>query len=164
MFAQKFLFSQAEGANLDRASPQIRSLARRIIAFETVERASAGIPAPAKFPTVAKLSVCLSALMGQIGCQALLSRALVLAAGEFRWLAQLSVNSSCAVEALTVPQAALEPADFAEGEVAMVSQLLALLVAFIGPTLTLRLLKELWPTLSLGHGDLYNPENQEDAK
>lgn len=149
---------------MDRASPQIRSLSRRIIAFETVESTSAGIPAPATFPTIAKLSVYLSALMGQIGCQALLSRALVLAAGELHWLTQLSVNSSCAVEGLTAPQSAPELADFAEGEVAMLSQLLVLLVAFIGPTLTLRLLKELWPKLSLGHGDLYNPENEEDAK
>ena len=68
------------------------------------------------------------------------------------------------MEGLTAPQSAPELADFAEGEVAMVSQLLELLVAFIGPTLTLRLLKELWPKLSLGHGDLYNPVNQEDAK
>ena len=41
-----------------------------------------------------------------------------------------------------------DPREIAEGEVALVSQLLGLLVTFIGPALTLRLLHDIWPNMN----------------
>ena len=149
---------------MNRISPEIRSLAERIRAFETSEIVSGGTQAPAAFPTISKLLVCLANLMGQSGSQALLSRALVLAAAECRWLAGVSVSSTGDLEGLTVLQGTPDAAEFAEGQVTVLAQLIRLLVAFIGPTLTLRLLREVWPELSLGHGDLYKLQNHEDAK
>jgi hypothetical protein len=51
-----------------------------------------------------------------------------------------------------------EPEELAKGSVVLVAQLLGLLVAFIGETLTLRLMRDIWPKLSaniwdLGEGD-----------
>jgi hypothetical protein len=41
--------------------------------------------------------------------------------------------------------ARVDPAEFLEGRIALLAQLLGLLVAFIGPTVTSRLLGEVWP-------------------
>jgi hypothetical protein len=42
----------------------------------------------------------------------------------------------------------------AEGQVVLLGQLLGLLVAFIGENLTVRVVHEVWPQLTLDHSDL----------
>jgi hypothetical protein len=44
--------------------------------------------------------------------------------------------------------AQLDPAEFREGKVVLLAQLLGLLEAFIGPGLTSRLVGEIWPEIS----------------
>ena len=46
-----------------------------------------------------------------------------------------------------------EPEDVAEGGVALLAQLLGLLVAFIGESLTLRLVHDIWPAVPLSDLD-----------
>ena len=57
------------------------------------------------------------------------------------------------MEGLEELQAQVDPEEMAEGSVVLVAQLLALLVAFIGENLTLQMVREVWPKLSLNDLD-----------
>jgi hypothetical protein len=48
----------------------------------------------------------------------------------------------------------LDPAEFFEGSVVLLAQVLGLLVAFIGENLTVSLVREVWPKVSLNNLDL----------
>jgi hypothetical protein len=54
--------------------------------------------------------------------------------------------------------------DIFEGRVVLLAQLLGLLVAFIGEDLTLRLVREVWPKLSLNNLDFGKGYKNEKAK
>ncbi len=56
--------------------------------------------------------------------------------------------------------AKLGAAEFSEGEAELLAQLIGLLVAFIGPALTLRLIHQIWPRLSFDDADLGGTANQ----
>jgi hypothetical protein len=53
------------------------------------------------------------------------------------------------LEGLDELAAQVDPKEIAEGSIVLVAQLLGLLVAFIGENLTVRLVREVWPKLSL---------------
>jgi hypothetical protein len=53
------------------------------------------------------------------------------------------------LEALHSQLAQLTPPEFFEGKIVLLAQLLGLLIAFIGPGLTSRLMYESWPTVRL---------------
>lgn len=147
---------------MNRVSPQIRSLANRLTDFESGD-VSAGMSIPADFNTIEKLRGYLSMLMGRTGCQALLSRALVLAIADVPWLSTLRVDQDGGMEGLTASRSAIGAAAFRDGENAILAHVLALLLAFIGPALALRLLKQLWPGLSFDEADFSETANDEDA-
>lgn len=131
----------------------MRRIAKRLMISETPGNTSAEVDQPVVFRATDKLRPHLSMLMGRSGFQALLARALALAAAEVPWLSAVQVVADGELEGLTVARARLEAADFTEGEVVVLAQLLGLLVAFIGPTLTLRLITQTWPQLSLDDAD-----------
>ncbi len=135
---------------------QLKALRRREIRLErrTIPRVSA----------IDKLRPHLSMLMGRGGFRALLARALVLATAEVPWLTAVRVVTDGELEGLAVAQTSFDAADFSEGEVVLLAQLLGLLVAFIGPALTLRLINQLWPQLSFDDADFSNTANNEEAK
>ncbi len=85
--------------------------------------------------------------MGTAGFCSLFSRALTLAAAEVPWLCMLRINADGSLAGLHEPELKLHPGTVAEGEIALVSQLLGLLLTFIGPALTVRLLHDAWPEL-----------------
>lgn len=99
-------------------------------------------------------------LMGRGGFQALLARALVLATAEASWLAAVQVLADGELEGLGVAHAKLDAAEISEGEIVLLAQLLGLLVAFIGPALTLRLITQMWPQLSFDDADFGEAANQ----
>ena len=80
-------------------------------------------------------------------------RALLLASNEVHWLAAVQVVADGELEGLTVAHSKVGAAEFSEGEVALLAQLLGLLVAFIGPALTIRLITQIWPQLSFAEAD-----------
>lgn len=131
----------------------MRSIAKQLMASEAPGNTSAEAGDPAAFRATDKLRPHLSMLMGRTGFQALLARALVLAAAEAPWLRAVQVVADGELEGLTVVHAKLEAAEFSEGEVVLLAQLLGLLAAFIGPALTLRLLIQIWPQLSFDDAD-----------
>lgn len=141
----------------------MRSIARQLIVSETPGNRSAEVDSPA-FRATDKLRPHFSMLMGRGGFQALLARALVLATAEVPWLATVRVVADGELEGLMVAKATCATADFSEGEVVLLAQLLGLLVAFIGPALTLRLITQLWPQLSFSDADFSNTANDEGAK
>ena len=120
------------------------------MAYEMPRREASKVAA---FQTVDRLRLLLAALMGHGGFRALLSRALVLATAEVSWLRAVHVEADGALQGLEAPHAQLDPAEFLEGKVVLLAQLLGLLVSFIGASLTLRLVSQVWPQLSLSDRD-----------
>ncbi len=128
----------------------MQALAKRIIACDAKgDKSSRSGTVPA-FPVTGKLRPHLATLMGNAGYRALLMRALALASAEVAWLRGLRVAADGTLEALVEPGPPVDPKEIFKGRVALLAQLLGLLVAFIGESLTLRLVREIWPTVALG--------------
>ena len=134
---------------MSRATPQMRTFSERLISYESDGDKSAGLNTPSVFQVSEKLRPHLAALMGVAGFRALLSRALVLAQEEVRWLRAVHVKSDGGLEGLEELQAQVAPEEFVEGRVVLLAQLLGLLVAFIGEKLMLQIVRDVWPELLL---------------
>ena len=126
---------------------------RRLIAHETRGNSSSTPNSSAVFSVLAKLRPKLTNLMGSAGFSALLSRALGLASKKARWLEKVQVGSDGSLQGLDELAKQIDPDEFAEGQVVLLAQLFGLLVAFIGEKLTLNLVLEVWPKLSLNNLD-----------
>ena len=141
----------------------MRDFAERLIAFETRGNKSAEKAMVACLISE-KLRPHLATLMGSVGFRALLSRALALANAEVPWLRAVHVNADGSLEGLDELGAQVDPDEIFEGCVALLAQLLGLLVAFIGEDLTLRLVREVWPKLSLNNLDAGKGDKNENPK
>jgi hypothetical protein len=134
---------------MNRATPRMRDVARRMILAEAARTRSPATDVTDAFPVKDKLRPQLATLMGEGGTRALIARALALAIEEVPWLRAVHVNANGGLEGLPAQATQLDPADYLEGRVVLLAQLLGLLVAFIGPGLTLRLVSEIWPRIPL---------------
>jgi hypothetical protein len=128
------------------ASAHQRNLAERLIAHETTGN-SAETKHLATFHAIEKLRPHLVTLQGNIGFRSLVSRSLAVASEETRWLRAVHVKSDGSLTGLQDLQAQLAGEEFYEGAVALLAQLLALLVSFIGEELMLQVVREVWPDL-----------------
>ena len=142
----------------------MRDFAERLIAYETHRDKSSEAKTPAAFHVADKLRPHLATLMGNDGFRALLSRALALASEDVPWLRAVHVKADGTLEGLEELHAQLDPADFLEGRVILLTQLLGLLASFIGPGLTSRLVGEIWPQISLKDLDSGNGDRNEKSK
>ena len=133
---------------MNRATPKIRAIALRLIKYEAYVNNGSTIDAAAMFRASEKLRSPLAAISGINGFRSLLSRALALAGEEVRWLRAVHIKGDGSLEGPT-NTSQLDTEDIAEGEVVLMAQLLGLLVAFIGKPLTVSLVREAWPKLSL---------------
>ena len=131
----------------------MRDFADRLIAYETRGNKSSETKTPAACLVGEKLRPHLATLMGNVGFRALLSRALALANAEVPWLRAVHVNADGSFEGLDELGAKVNPDEIFEGCVVLLAQLLELLVAFIGEDLTLRIVRDVWPPLSLDNFD-----------
>ena len=127
----------------------MRDFAERLIAYETRGNKTSATTIPAACLVSDKLRPHLATLMGNLGFRALLSRALALANADIPWLRAVHVNADASFEGLHELGAQVDPDEIFEGCVILLAQLLGLLVAFIGEDLTLQLVGEAWPKLSL---------------
>jgi hypothetical protein len=139
---------------MSRATPTIRDFAKTLVVYETGGNRNPGTKAPATFQACERLRPHLTTLMGDGGFRALLSRALALAKVEAPWLRAVQVKADGALEEMEGLQAHLDAGELFEGRVALLTQLLGLLVAFIGEDLTMRLVREVWPKVPLNDLDL----------
>jgi hypothetical protein len=138
---------------MSRATPQMRDFAGRLIAYETRDNKSSETKTPAACLVSEKLRPHLATLMGNVGFRALLSRALALANTGVPWLRAVQVKADGSLEGLDELTTQVHPDEIFEGCVVLLAQLLGLLAAFIGENLTLRIVREVWPKLSLNDFD-----------
>ena len=135
---------------MSRATPKLRRFAQRLLALEAVAGTAADAQAPPAFRVCDTLRRPLSRLAGVAGFRSLLSRALALANDEVRWLKAVHVTADGSLEGLGEIEGQLSQAEIAQGELLLTAHLLGLLVTFIGPALTVRLVQEAWPELPSG--------------
>ena len=126
-------------------SPEMRDFAVRLVAYEAA-KTDLRTDLPVALGICEKLRSPLSLLMGSTGFSALLSRAHTLALREAPELRAVQVQAD---GALTGGNAG----KLDEGSVALLAQLLGLLEGFVGGFQTMRILREVWPKLTLS--DLY---------
>lgn len=129
------------------ATPKLREFAGRLLGYEAAEDKPADAKGPVAFRVCEKLRGSLGNLLGAGGFRSLLVRALALAGAEVPWLGALNIKPDGSLQGLGELETKLDSVAVAEGEVVLVAQLLGLLVTFIGPTLTLQLLQDVWPKL-----------------
>jgi hypothetical protein len=149
---------------MSRATPKIREFAERLVDYEAMRNKSSKIDTAAAFHVCEKLRPHLVTFLGNTGCRSLLSRALALANADVRWLRAVHVKSDCSLAGLAELEAHVDSEEFADGKVVLVTQLLGLLVAFIGENLTLQLVREVWPKLPLDGLGFYDGGKNEEAK
>jgi hypothetical protein len=131
---------------MNQATPQLLSLAGSLITQET-SRKSCRVSALATIHVVEKLRPHLANLMGRGGFWALLARALALASAEVPWLRAVKLNEDGRFDGLDTLHAEIEPAEFLQGKIVVLAQLIGLLVAMIGPDLTASLVADVCPEL-----------------
>ena len=141
---------------MSRATPQMRKLAKQLIAHEARENKSSGTISPAIFPVPEKLRPLLAALVGNAGFRVLLSRALVLARPEVPWLRAVHVKADGSLAGPAKFEAQVDPETIGAGRIAVLAQLLELLRDFIGENLTMQLIREVWPALYLNISSFAN--------
>jgi hypothetical protein len=136
----------------------------RLIVHEARGNKPSVMKAAADFSTCEKMRPHLATLVGNGGYHALLSRALALAQAEVPWLRAVRVKAAGTLEGVEQHHAQLGPDKFFEGKVVLFAQLLGLLVAFIGPNLTLRLVRGVWPNAKLDELDFGTEGKHEKRK
>lgn len=146
---------------MNRSNPTMQALAERLIACDAKEAGVAREENAPAFSVTGKLRPHLATLMGNGGYRALLMRALALASADVAWLRTVRVTADGTLEGLVEPAPPVGPEEILEGRVALVAQLLGLLVAFIGESLMLRLVHEIWPQLPLGNLTASKDEDHE---
>ena len=134
---------------MNKITPAVRNLARRLIAFEAARDPSDGPPG-AVIRACEKLRVPLVKLLGVIGFRSLMSRALIRARAEVPSLQAVQSRPDGSLEGLEGTGRAEE----AEAGVAVLGQLLQMLVILINESLTLELVRDAWPDAPLDESDL----------
>lgn len=134
---------------MSRATPTMREFAERLIAYEAKGKKPLDARSLAGFDICEKLRPQLATLMGKGGFNALLSRALALSSAEVPRLSAVQLQEDGSLAGTAEPDAPAERQELANGSVLVLAHLLTLLEAFIGENLTLRILDNVWPKLTL---------------
>ena len=120
-------------------TPTTRELAQRLLAYEAVETGTANADTQAVSRVCDKLRRPLTTLAGAAGFRSLLARALTLAKQESPVLGAWEVNPDGSLQGLN--------GEAAQSGSVLIAHLLGLMITFIGESLTLRLLHDVWPDL-----------------
>jgi len=120
-------------------TPATRELAKRLLAYEAVEAGPAMPDAQAVCRVCDKLRRALTTLAGAAGFGSLLARALTLAKQESPVLGAWEVKPDGSLQGLN--------GEAAQSGAVLVAQLIGLMITFIGESLTLRLLHDIWADL-----------------
>jgi len=136
---------------MSQTTSQLWNFAERIIAFDARSHPPSPANRAAVFAVMEKLQPHLANLMGQTGFGALLGQAMVLARAQVPWLRSMQTTAEAEeiLSQLSTLEGQVDPREVAAGRVEILAQLLGLLAAFIGSTLMLRLVGEVWPRLPL---------------
>jgi hypothetical protein len=134
---------------MSTAHPSLQNLARRLLAIEAAHAHSSGAQVDEAVRVCEKLRAPLMKFAGLAGFSSLLSRALALAKAEVPALAALRVRADGALEGFDKVERTQSSEAPGKEEAVLVAQLLGLLVTFIGTPLTLRLVRDAWPDVSM---------------
>jgi hypothetical protein len=126
--------------NRNGINPKIRDLAQRLLSLESTAENLSDSNTSAVRIVSEKLRRPLSRLAGTAGFRSLLMRALTLAKREAPLLDGVQVKEDGSLEGLDGEET--------EAGAVLIAYLVELLETFIGESLTLRLLKDIWPSLS----------------
>lgn len=118
-------------------NPTTRELAQRLLAYEEVEASPATEDRHAVRRVCDKLRRPLSTLAGAAGFRSLLARALTLAKQESPVLDAWDVRPDGSLEGLN--------GEASQSGAVLIAHLIGLMNTFIGESLTLRLLHDVWP-------------------
>ena len=130
---------------MNQPPPAARKLARWLLTYDSADVRTPGGKSPGVFFVCDKLRHHLTIYAGVAGFRSLLSRAHALAKAEVTWLDAVRVRGDGSLEWPGADESQLDTKKIAAGEVALLAQLLGLLVTFIGESLTLLLVREIWP-------------------
>jgi len=136
------------------ALPTLKELAKRLLADEALPGKRSGANQPAAFRVCEKLRKRLDKLLGAAGVHALFSRALAMASEEVSRLHPLTIEGDGSLQGLGKLEANLDEEEIVEGEVVLVARLLELLITFIGPALTVRILQDACPKANFDDLDI----------
>jgi len=133
---------------MNQATPALRIMVRYLLETEAnkSEQSEAMIPA---LCVLTKLRSHLTKRVGPAGFAALLTRALALAKMEVPWLEAVQVKADTNLEGFSEAAQQQSADSVAEGGISLLAQLLGLLFTFIGETLTMGIVRELWPDARL---------------
>jgi hypothetical protein len=121
----------------------MRDFAARLLADEAAASTPSQVGVPVAFRVCEKLRRPLTTLAGAVGFHSLLLRALTLAKRDAPSLSTVQIKADGSLEDDDIkPESDNHEA---EGGVLLVAHLLGLLFTFIGETLTLRLMHDVWP-------------------
>jgi hypothetical protein len=126
--------------NRNGINPKIRDLAQRLLSLESRAENLSGSNTSTVFIINEKLRHPLSRLAGTAGFRSLLMRALTLAKREAPGLEGVQVKEDGSLEGLN--------GEDTEAGAVLIAYLVGLLETFIGESLTLRMLNDIWPSLS----------------
>ncbi len=146
---------------MNRATPQMRNLAMRLIAFDARGKNFSRIKNPDIFYVCEKLRLQLAPLVGDEAFRALLAHTPALARAECQELSAVQVNAKGMSEAPAEIHGQINMGTFLETRVVLVAQLLGLLAVFIGENLTLGLVREVGPRPAVNTAGLDNGVNNQ---
>ncbi len=126
--------------NRNSINPKIWDVAQRLLSLESAAESRSNANTYTALIVSEKLRRRLSTLAGTAGFRSLLMRALTLAKREAQVLDGVQVKEDGSLEGLNGEEA--------EAGAVLIAHLVGLLETFIGESLTLRLLNDIWPDLS----------------
>lgn len=111
-----------------------------------------------------KLRAHLEVLLGNASFRELISCALARAHAEVPWLGAVRVRPDGSLEGLGGVPAGLDRREIGKGGVELLAQLLGLLAAFIGESVTFRQVREVWPEIPLNDFNSRRTATDEEAR
>jgi hypothetical protein len=138
----------------DPPSASMRDLAQRLLAVEAASASGSPPHAHEAMRVCDKLRISLTRFAGPDGFASLMRRALALARTEVPSVHNIKIKADGSLEGLEelaadAPNSGNGANARTEAAIAITFHLLELLVTFIGEPITLRLVRETWPTASL---------------
>ena len=130
--------------------PQTRDLAQRLLAYQNTEGKTSEPREFAAFGVCERLRQPLITLAGVAGFRSLLSRALTLARAEAPSLSAVQVAADGSLQGLDELRPQVDADEAGEAGIILITQLLGLLLTFIGEGLTLRMVQDVWPEAAFG--------------
>jgi hypothetical protein len=120
-------------------------LAQRLLIYEAVAGKNSETTESAAFRVFAKLRRPLITLAGVAGFRSLLSRALTLARAEAPSLSAVQIAADGSLQGLDELEPQINKDQAREGGTILITQLIGLLLTFIGEGLTLSMVQAVWP-------------------